>query len=234
MDTTAADARPLFAYLAPMNVHLLNTRHGDTASQGERYPGFYGPYASRLRQVDACFGRFISYLRERGLFDDSIVIVTSDHGDSLGERGNWGHQFWLFPEDIRVPLIVSLPSRLREAVTADLSQVAFLTDIAPTLYSLLGYEVADRGPAWGAPLFVPAHRELPSRRRQPFLVSSSYGPTFGLLRRNGRLLYIADAAAGQDYAFDLSTKPLGSPVAVTDDLRRMSHDAIRERLRTAR
>ena len=111
LDQSAADTRPVFGYLAPMNVHILNTQRGRQASLDGDYPGFYAPYASRLRRIDGCFGRFVSYLKVSDRYDDSIIVFTSDHGDSLGEDGHWGHGGWLYPEDVRVPLIVRIPDR---------------------------------------------------------------------------------------------------------------------------
>jgi membrane-anchored protein YejM (alkaline phosphatase superfamily) len=228
LDATASDTRPVLAYLAPMNVHLLNTRSATTLSPGERYSGFYDPYASRLRRLDACFGRFVAYLKQRGLYANSIIIVTSDHGDSLGENGQWGHQFGLFPEHVRVPLLVRVPDSVRSTVTTDLSRISFLTDLAPTLYGLLGHEVTDPGPLFGSPLFVARDRDVQPRRRESFLLMSSYGPTYGLLRRNGRFLYVSDLAEGRDYAFDLSTSPLGTRVDVTPDVRQVNQRRIRQ------
>jgi hypothetical protein len=230
LDATTRDPRPVFGYFAPMNVHLLNTRSGRTLVPGETYPGFYAAAASRVKRLDACFGNFVASLVQRGLYDDSIIIITSDHGDSIGERGNWGHQFWLFPEDVRVPLIVHVPLALKSALTTDLARVAFLTDIAPTMYALLGHEVRNLGPLFGSPLFVPANGELPSRGRDSFLLVSSYGPTYALLRRNGRALYVSDVAAGREFAFDLSRTRLGEDVNVSENVRRMNQQLIRERV----
>jgi hypothetical protein len=220
-----ATARPVFGYLAPMNVHILNTRIGSLDDAG-RYPGFFSPYASRLERIDRCFGRFLAHLKAQGLYDDSIIILTSDHGDSLGADGRWGHQFFLFPEDIRIPLIVSLPRAQRAAVTADLSRVAFLTDVTPTLLALLGQPVPDLGPSFGSPLFVPSDRTPVPRRRDSFLVMSSYGSTYGLLRRNGRSLYISDLLNWREYAYELFTEPLGERRPVTQPLRHLSQAAI--------
>jgi hypothetical protein len=154
--------------------------------------------------------------------------VTSDHGDSLGENGQWGHQFGLFPEHVRVPLMVHLPDALRATVTTDLGRVSFLSDVAPTLYALLGHDLEDPGPLFGTPLFVPSDRELASRRRDAFLLMSSYGPTYGLLRRNGRFLYVSDIAEGRDFAFDLAASPLGVRVDVTPDIRQVNQRLVRE------
>lgn len=220
-----AAATPVFAYLAPMNIHILNTRIDSQEGAG-RYPGFYPPYASRLERIDGCFGTFISQLKAQGLYDDSIIILTSDHGDSLGAEGRWGHQFFLFPEDVRIPLIVGLPPSKRAALTTDLGRVAFLTDITPTLVSLLGQPVPDLGPLFGSPLFVPADQEPTPRRRESFLVMSSYGSTYGLLRRNGRSLYISDLLNWREYAYRLLRGPLGERETVSEPVRRLSQAEI--------
>jgi Sulfatase len=68
---------------------------------------------ARLERIDACLGRFVSFLKARGRYDNSIIVLASDHGDSLGENGRWGHAMWLFPEDVRLPLIVHAPRALQ-------------------------------------------------------------------------------------------------------------------------
>ena len=227
----ATGAHPLFAFFAPMNVHLINTRHeGHAAASDGDYPGFYSPYASRLKRIDGCFGDFVSYLKREGRYDDSIIIVTSDHGDSLGEEGLWGHAFWLFPEDIRIPLLLKAPASLKAELTTDLSRIAFSTDIAPTLYGLLQHDVRDPGPIFGSPLLVPRGTDLPSRRRDSYLVTSSYAPTYALLRRNGRSLYVSDLFERKEFAFDLSREPIGTQVLVDNAVRRVNQRLIRDRV----
>jgi hypothetical protein len=228
MDATRGDARPLFGYLSPMNVHILNTRRGGQSSLDGDYPGFYAPYASRVRRMDACFGRFISFLEQRGRYDKSVIVLTSDHGDSLGEDQYWGHATWLFPEVVRLPLIVHLPPDLSATTTTDLTRVAFTADIAPTLYRLLGHPVRDLGPLFGSPLFVPPSENLADRRRASFLLTSSYGAAYGLLRNNGRSLYISDLVEWRDFAYDLSTGSVGKKVSVSPAQRRVNERLIRE------
>ena len=233
LDASTADPAPVFGLFRPMNIHILNTMRGGQRSLDGDYPGFFAPYASRVRRLDGCFGGFISYLKQRGRYDRSIIIVTADHGDSLGEDGNWGHAVWLFPEIVRVPLLVHLPSVLKAAVTTDVGRLAFTTDIAPTLYALLGHTVRDLGPMFGAPLFVPSNAPLVDRRRESFLLTSSYGATFGLLRHNGRLLYVSDLTEWREYAYDLSDELAAAPLVVDDDLRRVSQRLIREKVAEA-
>jgi arylsulfatase A-like enzyme len=193
------------------------------------YDGFFAPVASRVHPIDTCFGEFIDYLKARHVYDDSVVILTSDHGDSLGEDGRWGHAYTVFPEVMRVPLIVHLPKAIAAAVTTDLSAVTFSADIAPSLYRLLGYEPADRGPLYGAPLFSGGD-ELRNRRRDPFLLSSSYGAVYGMLRHNGRELYIADAIGGRDYAFDLADEGHAARVDITPAMRSLNRTLIRQQI----
>jgi hypothetical protein len=228
LEASRSDPRPVFTFLAPMNVHILNTGAGQqpAASDG----GLYAPYATRLQRLDACFGHFIANLKRRGLYDNSIIVVTSDHGDSLGEGGNWGHQFFLFPEDVRLPLIVHLPEAVRRSQTTDLGRIAFTTDITPTLYSLLGHQVRKPTPLFGEPLFVRADDVLSPRRRESFLLMSSYGATYGLLRGNGRLLYVSDRMKGREYHFDLTREPLGERLGVSDSLRRANQLQIQQQL----
>lgn len=220
-----SSGRPVFAYLSPMNVHILNTRHkaGTAMPDAE---GFYPPYASRLKQVDACFGDFIASLKEQGRYDDSVIIFTADHGDALGTDGRWGHQFYLVPEVVRVPLIVQLPAATRAQVTADLGQVSFLTDITPTLYRLLGHAPPNVGPEFGAPLFVPLDETLPSRRRDSFLLMSSYGSSYGMLSRNGRSLYTVDLMNRTEGVLTMDPGPLGGRRAADDGTRRVNRRKI--------
>jgi hypothetical protein len=221
------DARPVFAFTLPQNLHISNRQHG-RVPPGEHYPGFFEPYAAEVHRIDGCFGEFISYLRRAGLYDDSIIVLTTDHGDSLGEAGNWGHGVTIYPEVVRIPLLIHVPARLRSRLTTDLSRLAFSTDIVPTLYELLGYPVRDLGPLFGAPLFAHDDRALVPRQNGSFLLASSYAATWGMLRDNGRSLYITDLVNGREYAYDLAPQPIGVRVRVTDEMREINRALMRQ------
>lgn len=227
--TSNRDGRPVFVYTLPQNLHVSRMRSAPTPV-GESYPGFFPPYAAMLRRMDRCFGSFIEFLTRSGLYDDSVVILTADHGDSLGEESRWGHAFTIFPEVMRIPLIIHLPPAMRRTVATDLERLSFSTDITPTLYALLGHEPAALGPLFGAPLFAAPGVELSSRRHAAFLEASSYGPIYGALRQNGRHLYIADAVNGKEYAYDLFQPVSASRVAVTDADRAFSRTLIRDQI----
>ena len=70
-------------------------------------------YFERASEIDKNFGRFLKHLKESSLFDNSLIILTSDHGQSLHERGYYGHGIFLYDELIRVPLIIKPPAGYR-------------------------------------------------------------------------------------------------------------------------
>ncbi len=225
-----ANGQPVFAYAQPQDLHISTITREDTAvPEGESYPGFYAPYASRLRRADEGFGEFLSTLRELGMYDNSIIILTSDHGDSLGEGGRWGHAYTIFPEILRIPLIVHLPETMKSRVASNPAGVAFLTDITPTLYSLLGHEPELRSPVFGRALFAEHAKDLPAAERVDgnFLVASSYGPVYGILGGNGRSLYIADSVNYTEYLFDLTSDAKAPAPALSDEQRAAYRELIR-------
>ena len=92
--------------------------------------GYYGA----ISLVDDHVATLLATLDEHGLADDTIVVVTSDHGDMLGERGLW-YKMAPFEGSIRVPLIVHAPGRLP---AARIARPVSLLDLAPTLVDLAG------------------------------------------------------------------------------------------------
>lgn len=232
LDATAGDRRPVFTYLSPMNLHVLNTRGGGGKTAGQSGAPMFPPYVAAMRRVDECFGAFVEGLKARDRFDDSVIVVTSDHGDNLGENGYWGHATWIFPEVVQVPLIIRLPKRLNEASTTDLSRVAFTADLAPTFYALLGRSLGHLGDPYGSPLFAPRAETLADRRRGSYLLTSSYGAAFGLLRRNGRQYYISDLVERREFAYELSENLLSVPAYVTPEERRTNEQLIRRHVET--
>lgn len=91
-------------------------------------------YYACVSYVDDHVGRIVQRLDELGLRDDTVVIVTSDHGDMLGERGLW-YKMSPFEQSSRVPLIVNAPSRFAPRRVDD---PVSLVDVLPTLVELAG------------------------------------------------------------------------------------------------
>ncbi len=90
--------------------------------------------------VDEAIGRILAALRSSGMFDDTIVVFTSDHGDLIGAHGGLIQKWFnVFDEAIRVPLLVSGPgvARVDGGVTMPTSHV----DVVPTLLGLAGVDL---------------------------------------------------------------------------------------------
>lgn len=222
-----AGGPPVFAYSLPQDIHVsVITREGTRAIDGGTYEGFYAPVASRLRRLDSCFGAFIADLKERGLYEKSIIVVTSDHGDSLGEEGRMGHAYTLYPEIVRVPLIVHVPPAMRERYTWDLARPAYTTDLAPTMFRLLGHEPVAPQPFFGESLAgVPGVVRPASRDR---MIAASYGSVYGALMEGATRLYVADAIQRRELAFAIGDGPVpGTALAVDPALRRSGERVIR-------
>ncbi|MBI4880764.1 MAG: sulfatase [Planctomycetes bacterium] len=92
-------------------------------------------YDAALNEVDDRLAAFLRRLEERGLLDQTLIVLLSDHGEEFGEHGSSGHGFTMYEENLRVPLIFAHPSLPRDRRVD--SQVRLL-DVAPTIADLLG------------------------------------------------------------------------------------------------
>jgi arylsulfatase A-like enzyme/Tfp pilus assembly protein PilF len=97
-----------------------------------RYPG--QPYIAEVAYTDQVVGRLTSWLGDRGLLDRTLVVLTADHGESLGEHGESTHAYFVYDATLRVPLIVRTPWGDRGRVEAQVSGA----DVLPTVLDLLG------------------------------------------------------------------------------------------------
>lgn len=87
----------------------------------EPYRSQYQPYDAEIASADTIVGRFLEDLKTRGLYDQALIVLLSDHGEGLGEHGEDEHGIFLYRESIQVPLLVKLPhakraSRVNESV----------------------------------------------------------------------------------------------------------------------
>jgi arylsulfatase A-like enzyme len=94
-------------------------------------------YQGEVAYLDHHVGRLLAALRERGILDDAVLVITSDHGETFWEHGDaWSHGLATYQTTVAIPLIVRLPgARLSGTrIEAPVSNV----DVAPTLLALLG------------------------------------------------------------------------------------------------
>ena len=70
-------------------------------------------YYKQAEVSDNLFGKIISRLKSNGLYDDSIIILTSDHGNALREKNYYGHGIYLYDEIVNIPLIIKFPKNIK-------------------------------------------------------------------------------------------------------------------------
>lgn len=91
-------------------------------------------YDGEVEIVDAEIGRFLDSLREMGVLDHTLVVITADHGENLGDHGLFDHRMSLHRTLLHIPLIVRLPGVFDGGDVE--RRVVRLEDVAPTVYAL--------------------------------------------------------------------------------------------------
>lgn len=144
-------------------------------------------YDEGIAEADSILGGLLQMLRATGLYDNALIVVTSDHGESFLDHGIWvGHGLFLTDDEIRVPLIVKLPDN--QHAGARVSGPVSLVDIAPTILDALGVEGPDS--FQGQSLISPSPGEPGSLPRVATGFSNNTGARF--LRTEG-FKYISPA-----------------------------------------
>ncbi len=94
-------------------------------------------YDGEIQYVDHALGELLQVMEEEGFFENTIVVLTADHGEEFWEHNAFGHGHCLYPEVIRIPLMIYLPPSLG-CVSGRIYDYVSLVDIAPTILDLLG------------------------------------------------------------------------------------------------
>ena len=98
-------------------------------------------YNAEIAYLDAEIGKFIHFLKEKNIYDDTLIIITSDHGESFGEHGLLFHKFHLYDNLIRIPLIIKPPFKTK---VKKINGLVSLVDILPTILSLTGIKSSEK------------------------------------------------------------------------------------------
>jgi arylsulfatase A-like enzyme len=96
-------------------------------------------YDGEISYWDFHLGKMFKYLEDNGVLDNSIVVITSDHGQMFGEHGKWIHRNSLYEEVVRVPLLFSYPGTITAGQV--LTTPVHMMDITPTLLDMVGLAV---------------------------------------------------------------------------------------------
>jgi arylsulfatase A-like enzyme/Flp pilus assembly protein TadD len=92
-------------------------------------------YDGEIAFADAQVGRLLHYLKEKGLYQKSLIVLSGDHGEGLGEHGERTHGFFIYNSTLHVPLLIHLP---RAPGVREISAPISTVDIMPTVLEILG------------------------------------------------------------------------------------------------
>ena len=124
-------------------------------------------YRANIRFVDEALASLLAMLRERGLYQDALIVVTSDHGDAFFGHQRFGHNRTLYDDMVRVPLLMKFPAGAG-VLPRRIPALTETVDVIPTIFDFLGFPMS---PGWegeslwpliseGGEVIAPAHREV--------------------------------------------------------------------------
>jgi len=138
LETGTGAGRPFFAWL-----HLFDP-HQDYMPPEPFLEQFdHDPYDGEIAFTDFQLGRVLAALRRLEHEEQTLVVVTADHGQSLGEHGEDTHGLFIYEGVIRVPLVLHLPGTVPGGALC--AEPAHLADLAPTLLELVGLPAGQMG-----------------------------------------------------------------------------------------
>src|SRR5437868_1717493 len=106
------------------------------------------PYDGEIAFADEQVGRLISFLKDKGVYKNTIVVLSGDHGESLGEHGEKTHGFFIYNATLHVPLIMHLPTGpakesrgVNSQPAKSAAELVNLADLMPTVLGVLKFDV---------------------------------------------------------------------------------------------
>jgi glucan phosphoethanolaminetransferase (alkaline phosphatase superfamily) len=209
------DGNPVMFQFHLMSAHILRKRddgHGpfqpehrylfsdnrDTGPGGEVQPRSRNFYDNGVFRADQVIGKLMSLLQDKGYLEDALVVVTADHGDSLGEHGLYRHANSVREEVLRIPLIMfayGQPLRIPDPPRSFASQV----DIAPTILRELDIPPPS---SWvGRPLQLKQNIDI------SFFTEHAFHGLIDHRDPANQFKYMVDQDSGAERVFNLSVDP---------------------------
>ena len=177
-------------------------------------------YDAEIAYTDSKIGEIVSMLKRNNVYDDTMIIITSDHGEHFGEHGFWSHVASLYNEVLHVPLIMKFPKGIKRI--SEVNECTQLVDIFPTVMEVTGVSKDDLNNTSGVSLVYGSsnntkfHNHLFSEweGRVPYFIQSKLdkpGSSVDLDRIKSRMWMVSDGKYkyisienGQKELFDLN------------------------------
>jgi arylsulfatase A-like enzyme len=181
---------PFFGWVHYFDVH-------EPRNAPRQYLGEHDEYTAAMMHVDRHVGELLETLEQQGLRDDTLIVLTGDHGEALDDHGYTGHGRTLYDEELHVPLAFAHDALPTETVSAQVRTI----DILPTLLDLVGAEALD---APGQSLF---EDRTPVTEDRPLYAMAypTFGDRVGLRQDDWKL--IRDREEDREELYDLDADP---------------------------
>lgn len=157
----------------PVMKGFMDTKVGQAFSRDEVREAVIPAYMGLIKQADDQMGRLFAWMEETGRMQDTMIVLTSDHGDFLGDH--WmGEKTFFHDASTRIPLIVYDPSPEADATRGTVCDALVESiDLAPTFVDVAGAKVPDHV-LEGESLMPILHGETPETRRQYVVCEYDY------------------------------------------------------------
>ncbi|HZF22956.1 MAG TPA: sulfatase-like hydrolase/transferase [Burkholderiales bacterium] len=208
------DKEPVMIHFHLMATHLLGKRHGitnkylpaanyalpenqDSATGGRVSERIANYYDNAVLQADLEIHTILEILRGKGYLNDALVVVTADHGESLGEHGVFQHTNSVYEQVLRIPfLLISYGRQHGRPINR---RTASQVDIAPTIFAELGMP---RPATWvGLPMQNASDGEFSYFQEQSEVGLFDHRDPRNLWK------YWINSRTGKEYAFNISLDP---------------------------
>src|SRR5438552_7291880 len=117
-------------------------------------------YDGEIAFADAEVGRLIRFLKDKGLYQNTIIVLTGDHGESLGEHGEKTHGFFIYNATLHIPVMLHLPG---QRVVNSVPELVSLADLMPTVLQALKVDVPSQVQGRNLLPLMTAKKEDPSQ-----------------------------------------------------------------------
>ncbi len=166
-------------------------------------------YRGEIEYLDIHFGKLLAKLEAEGLYDDTVIVLTSDHGEEFADHGGFWHGLTLYDEQIHVPLLIKWAKAGDGADRGAESGIARLIDVGPTILGLAELPIPDG--MQGIDLRRPFSTRLP-KDREVYSEEDHEGNVLWSLRTEDEKLIVANPGnprglPEREY-FDVSSDPL--------------------------
>lgn len=160
-------------------------------------------YDGEIRGADRALEGLVGELERRGLMKNTILVVTSDHGEELEDHGQMSHGLSLYEEVVRVPLVIHAPHRIAAGLRGGL---ASLVDVVPTLTEILGLSGGEDldGVSLAGRLL---RGETAAETERPFLLHLDHMDGVGLALTRGSDKLVLGKLPYRKEVYDLATDP---------------------------